>query len=81
MAKKITLLLLLAFATLFACGEPDETCVCTCTCGSGEKSTIDGAGSEAECASSCQTNCGADSYSSSYDCKTEGAIAETRADR
>lgn len=77
MAHKMILALLVA-AMLQACGEPEETCTCTCTCGSGDKSTIDGPSSEAECASACNTNCGADSYAASYDCRTEGATVESR---
>ena len=77
MLRKATLLLLLGAAVLLACGDPEETCTCACTCGSGEKSTIQGASSKAECANSCETHCGADSFSSSYDCKTKGAITET----
>lgn len=76
MTKKL-LVLLLATATLTACGEPEETCVCSCTCGSGDKSTLSGASSIKSCASLCEMNCGNDSYTSSYDCKTEGATSET----
>ena len=67
------LVLLLAAATLHACGEAKETCTCTCTCGSGEKSTIEGASSEDECSSSCDMTCGGD-YSSNYDCKTSATF-------
>jgi len=73
MAKKKVLVLLLAVAVLHACGEAKETCTCTCTCGNGEESTVKGASSEDDCSISCDMNCGADSYSSNYDCRTEGA--------
>jgi hypothetical protein len=77
MAKEKIFLLLLAAAVLDACGEPKETCKCTCTCGSGEKSTIEGASNEDDCASSCDMTCGADSNRSNFDCRTEGATSET----
>jgi hypothetical protein len=76
MSREKLLVLLLA-AVLPACGEPKETCTCTCTCGSGDKSTIEGASTEDECAGSCDMTCGADSNTSNYDCRTEGATSET----
>jgi hypothetical protein len=79
MSKKKLLGLLLMTVMLHACGEPEETCTCTCTCGSGEKSTIEGTGSEDECTSSCGTHCGADAYSSNYGCTTEGATSAQQA--
>jgi hypothetical protein len=80
MAKLRFLILLLAAGLPFACGKTEETCICTCTCGSGDKSTLEGTNSEAECASACQTNCGTDSWNASYDCRTEDATAETATD-
>jgi hypothetical protein len=80
MKKHKPFALLLVLAVLHACGEPEETCTCACTCGSGEKTTIE-AGSEAACASACEAHCGADSFTSSYDCRTEGATAETATER
>ena len=73
------LVLLLAAASLYACGEAKETCTCTCTCGNGEKSTVEGASSEAECSTSCDMRCGGD-YSANYNCKTQGATLETPTD-
>ncbi|HEX6765880.1 MAG TPA: hypothetical protein VF103_10395 [Polyangiaceae bacterium] len=74
MAKKVRFILvrLLAVAALASCGEPDETCTCSCTCGSGEKSTIDGTDDEEDCSNQCDTKCGADSYTTNYDCTTKG---------
>jgi hypothetical protein len=72
--KKLSAVLLLLFGVtaLYACGEPEETCVCTCTCGSGQKTTIDDAETEENCSSGCDATCGADSYTTNYDCTTEG---------
>jgi hypothetical protein len=77
MAKGEIFGFLIVLSVLCGCGEGKETCTCTCVCGSGQKSTIDDASSEDDCASSCDSKCGDDSYSSSYDCHTQGASSET----
>ncbi|HEX6275586.1 MAG TPA: hypothetical protein VFZ53_21240 [Polyangiaceae bacterium] len=63
---------LLALASLQACGEPEETCTCTCTCASGQKSTLDDAKDDEDCATACAATCGNDGYSTNYDCTTQG---------
>jgi hypothetical protein len=65
-------LLLLMVGGLHACGEPRETCTCTCTCGSGAKTTLDDATSDDDCANRCRDDCGNDSFTTNYDCTTEG---------
>lgn len=71
--KKLSfvLVVLLAVTALHACGEGEETCTCACTCGSGRKTTIEDVKGE-ECSNRCEANCENDSYTTKYECTTEG---------